>query len=166
MTFTFLDPHNRHCRLFHQSYKECMCPLIDHIVGFLDWGLNPRTWSGGQARCGHLTFILFASLVIKTPWKTCWEHVIILLMWKGLLINTTLDKVGPILCNLIPCGKTEGIFQMRVLHICSFVLGLPLAGYIAHTGDADDSDGFAPSSIPPFLLYTRYLSGGKILFLQ
>ena len=143
MTFTFLDPHNHHCRLFHQSYEESLCPLIDHIVGFLDWGLDPRTWSGGQARCGHLTFILFASLVIKTPWKTYWEHVIILLMWRRRMIfNTTLNnKEGPILCNLIPCGKTEGIFQMRVLHICSFVLGLPLAGYIAHTGDADDSDG-------------------------
>ena len=84
-----------------------------------------------------------------------------------MIFNTTLNnKEGPILCNLIPCGKTEGIFQMSVLHICSFVLGLPLAGYIAHTGDADDSDGFAPSSIPPFLLYTRYLSGGTLLFLQ
>ena len=64
-------------------------------------------------------------------------------------MNTKLDKVEQILCNLIQCGNTEEIFQKRVFHICSFVLGLPLAGYIAHTGDADDSDG----SIPPSLLF-------------
>ena len=110
------------------------------------WLSRLRAWSKNMEWRASSLWAPDFYLVCHHLWKDLLgKYVIILFMWRRrLIINITLDKVGQILYYLIPCGKTEGIFQKRVLRICSFVLGLPLAGYIAHTGDADDSDGSIP----------------------